>query len=180
MELNTKNSGKPAAATQTAKTRRSSTSSVRDDSVATKPTLNAAELKKKFPKRPTTMERDEKLMRAPVDEFSWVINSPKEMQFDEGRLPEFEVLDDNKVKHEWLTRALQPCFHYSQALHSAFLSIHKPPVGFQYRIQWYVPEAAKTTKPEQGPDIAKAMRFANGPVFFFALAVGVHRWLGVE
>ena len=40
-----KNSGKPAAATQTAKTRRSSTSSVRDDSVATKPTLNAAELK---------------------------------------------------------------------------------------------------------------------------------------
>jgi len=40
-----KNSGKPAAATQTAKTRRSTPSSVKDDSVATKPTLDAAELK---------------------------------------------------------------------------------------------------------------------------------------
>ncbi len=123
--------------------------------------LNAEELKKKFPKRLTAMEWDEKLIRVPVDEFSWVIRFPEEMKFNEGRLPEFEVLDDAKQKHDWLTRALQPCFHYSQAVHSAVLAIHKPPVGYQYRIKWYVPEGAKIPKAAPGPEVAKSMQFAD-------------------
>jgi len=123
--------------------------------------LNTVEFKKKFPKRTKMTEEDEKLIRVPVDDFSWVIRFPSEMQFEEGRLPAFEVLDNQKVRHEWLTRALQPCFHYSAALHSAFLTIHKPPVGYQYRILWHVPEAAEHAKAEVNPHSAKAMGFVK-------------------
>jgi len=83
------------------------------------------------------------------------------LQFDEGHLPEFVVLDDKKDPHEWLTRALQTCFHYSRATHTALLRIHQPPAGYQYRIQWYVPDGGRALEKTSHPETAKAIRFAK-------------------
>jgi predicted MPP superfamily phosphohydrolase len=103
--------------------------------------LDISEFKKKFPKRQIQREWEEKSIIVPVDQFSWSLRFPEDLKFDQGRLPHFAVFDedDPEKEHEWLTSVLQQNFHYSEALNTAFLRIRKPPVGYRYRIYWYVP-----------------------------------------
>jgi predicted MPP superfamily phosphohydrolase len=124
--------------------------------------LNLAEFRKKFPARPLEREWEEKTIRVPVDEFSWTIRFPRELKFDRDRLPEFEVWEDNpRQKHAWLTAVLQPAFYFSENLNTAFLTIHKPPVGFLYRIFWHLPSDSEPTNPARGVDKFRVDKFAN-------------------
>jgi len=112
--------------------------------------LNLADFRKKFPTRQPQREWEEKSIRMAVDDFYWTIRFPSELKFRNP--PEFEVWDPNAdEKHEWLTHVLQQDFYYSSELHTAVLSIRKPPVGFLYRIYWY-PGAAAADKADTKPD----------------------------
>ncbi len=110
--------------------------------------LNLADFRKKFPTRQPEREWEEKRIRTAVDDFYWTIRFPSELPF--ANPPAFEVWDPNTdEKHEWLTAVLQQNFYYSPELHTAVLSIHKPPGDFFYRIYWYPAPAASTTPVRQ-------------------------------
>jgi predicted phosphodiesterase len=99
--------------------------------------LSLSEFDKKFPGRQPKREWEEKRIRTAVDDFYWTIRFPEVLRF--GKPPEFEVIDPaSDRRHDWLTQTLQPNFSYSQALHTATLSVHRPPGDFLYRIYWYV------------------------------------------
>ena len=103
--------------------------------------MDLSEFQKRFPRRRQQREYEEKAINEPTEEFSWTIRFPRDLRFRYP--PEFEVCDaSGKARHEWLTRLLQPSFYFSEALHTAFLSIHKPPVNYRYRIYWYIPPGA--------------------------------------
>ena len=124
--------------------------------------MNRSEFERKFPHRPISREWDQKLIRVPVENFSWTIRFPDQLVFDSTRLPKFEVVDDaTDIAHEWLTRVLQPCFHYSAALHTATLSIYKPPVGYLYRIYWYIPEQKALAAISDPTQIVTVQRFSE-------------------
>jgi predicted phosphodiesterase len=124
--------------------------------------MNLTEFKRKFPRRPISREWDQKLIRVPVDHFSWTIRFPHELVFDPQRPPEFEVWDDStKTRHEWLTRVMQPCFSFSEALNTVFLSIHKPPVGYLYRIYWYISERADDAAVHDGAQAIVTKKFSK-------------------
>ena len=110
--------------------------------------LNLAEFAKKFPTRQPRREWEEKHIQAAIDNFYWTISFPSELQFQSP--PVFEVWPpDAPSKHEWLTKVLKDCFHYSPELHTAVLSIHKPPAEFLYRIYWYPREASVDSIPQR-------------------------------
>ncbi len=127
--------------------------------------MNSSEFKKKHPGRDDGLEWAEKEILEPMEEFSWAVRFPADFRLDHK--PRFEVfpvaeqeLTPTQKQHEWLTKVLQPCFHYSDALNTAFLSIHKPPTSYRYRISWRVP----TGKPAGGaadlPGQFRVQRFA--------------------
>jgi len=103
--------------------------------------LNLSEFDKKFPSRRPRREWEEKRIRTAIDDFYWMISFPPELVFRDS--PRFEVVDPlTERTHEWLTKILQASFYYSATLHTAVLSVHKPPGDFLYRIYWYVGQAA--------------------------------------
>jgi predicted phosphodiesterase len=114
--------------------------------------MNLVEFLRKHPDRKPFQEWEEKRIREPIEDFSWTIRFPPELQFDEP--PEFEVLETKtQHRHEWLTKTLRPNFHYSRSLHTASLSIHRPPADYLYRVFWYVPEKKKGLPPNPAKQV---------------------------
>jgi predicted MPP superfamily phosphohydrolase len=124
--------------------------------------LNLSEFRKKYPGRALRREWEEKAIQVPVNHFSWTLHFPPDLEFEQDRLPEFEVrsVEDNE-KHEWLTEILQSNFFYSEVLHTAFLRVRRPPTGYRFRIYWHIPPGAATLAPTPAKEILLARQFAR-------------------
>lgn len=125
---------------------------------------------RKYPAKaepPTEFEEIE--ITEPTDQLSVTLAYPSGYQpayrprFEVGttRTPQDDKGGSQFEVHRWLTDVLQPAFHYSEQLNVCLLSIHRPPIGYLYRITWQLP-GESVSSPEQNPAHAAAVaQFTN-------------------
>jgi len=113
--------------------------------------VNTEDLQQKYPARAARNRQEdyeEKEICEAMDRFSWTLTFPGDFKLEQ--LPRFEVYDrQGIVRHEWLTRVLQPCFAFAERSKTAFLFIERPPADYRYRISWTLPDISCAESPEK-------------------------------
>jgi len=130
--------------------------------------MNMEEYRRKQPGRKDGIDWAEKEIREPVDQFTFAVKFPAALKFTYP--PRFEVVAAATGQvHEWLTEVLQPCFHYSDVLNTAFLSISRPVPNYRYRISWRYPE---TEGPPGQQNLAAKLKVKRFTAAFLQAAEG--------
>jgi predicted phosphodiesterase len=120
--------------------------------------VNKQSFRRKRPGSALPVEHEEISLKYATDQFSWIMHFPKEYPLQHP--PRFEVTKDG-VRHEWLTKSLHPYFQYSETSLTASLSVHKPPVGYEFRISWDLPDAPIRTSAQNPGHAAQVQAFCR-------------------
>jgi pimeloyl-ACP methyl ester carboxylesterase len=105
--------------------------------------MNMEEYKQKANWREDGMDYAEKYIPQTWKNFTMLLQFPQQIVF--AKRPFFDIYhasnSANQVRSDELTAEYQHCFHYSNSLNQAVLSIQQPPTPFSYRISWLLGES---------------------------------------
>ncbi len=123
--------------------------------------VNEASFRRKYPSRAgrPASESEEKELKEVTEHFSMTLLYPPGYKLDHP--PSFEILGPEGGVHSWLSTALQPAFHFCQQLGICSLSVHKPPIGYSYRVAWQLPRDGLPPESANPAHAAVVERFAG-------------------